>query len=119
MGTAMFDSPIFPVTISVLAILAGPLIFYKPVAPKADLLRGVAFSAIGFPVLFMTLSTLIIDAKAGAFFAVVFDPTGQSLIVPNPYGYYVCRVFPAIRAVSLSTAFICPMAYVALSRRRR
>jgi len=115
----MFDSPIFPVTLSVIAALAGVLFYYNPHTRQAVLLRRVAFTAIVCAAIFMTLSTAIIDAKTGAFFALVFDPTGQWLIVPNPYGYYVCGAFPAIGAVSLSVAFICPLAYLAQSLRRR
>ena len=72
----------------------------------------------------MTLSMEIIDTKSGAFLAVVFDPTGQSFVVPNPYGYYLHRgrILRAITVTSLGTAFICPMVYLAQawnSRRKR
>jgi hypothetical protein len=55
----------------------------------------------------------IMDAKTGAFFAVAFDPTGQWLIIPNPYGYYLGRSLPSIAATSLSAAFMCPLVYLA------
>jgi len=69
----------------------------------------------------MTLSTSIVDMKTGAFLAVVFDPTGQSLIVPNPYGYYLLRgrFLPIITLTSLGAAFICPLIYLAQARRKR
>jgi hypothetical protein len=105
----MFDSLMFPVTLSVMTVLAGLLIYYNPQTRRAVLLRRVAFTAIGCSAIFMTLSTTIVDAKTGAFFALVFDPTGHWLIVPNPHGYYLGRLLPTVRAISLCAAFVCPL----------
>lgn len=120
----MFNSPLFPVTISLMAVLAGLLIHYDPPTRQAVFLRRVAFTAMVCAALLMTLGTSIVDTKTGAFLAVVFDPTGQSLIVPNPYGYYLyrSRFLPAITLTSLGTAFICPLVYFAQAgdyRRRK
>src|SRR5215469_9143620 len=107
----MSDSPLFPVTLSLMAVLAGLLIYHDPPTRPSVFLRRVAFTAMVCSALLMTLSMEIIDTKSGAFLAVVFDPTGQSFVVPNPYGYYLHRgrILPAITVTSLGTAFICPM----------
>jgi hypothetical protein len=117
----MFNSPLFPVTISLMAVLAGLLIYRNPPTRPAVFLRRVAFTAMVCSALLMTLSTSIMDTKTGAFLAVVFDPTGQSLIVPNPYGYYLHRggFLPAITVTSLGAAFICPLVYLAQARNNR
>jgi len=117
----MFDSPLFPVTLSLMAVLAGLLIYCNPPARPAILLRRVALTAMVCSVLMMTLSTSILDTKTGAFLAVVFDPTGQWVVVPNPYGYYLhrSRLLPVITMTSLGTAFICSLAYLAQARNSR
>ena len=121
----MFYSPFFPVTVSLMAVLAGLLIYCNPPTRPAVFLRRIGFTAMVCSALLMTLSTSIMDMRTGAFLAVVFDPTGQSLIVPNPYGYYLYRgrFLPAITVTSLGTAFICSMVYLAQAwnnhRRRR
>jgi hypothetical protein len=117
----MFDSLSFPVTLSLMAVLAGLLIYDNPSTRQAVFLRRVAFTAMVCSALLMTLSISILDTKTGAFIAVAFDPTGQFLVVPNPYGYYLFRgrVLPAITVTSLSTAFICPLVYLAQARNSR
>ena len=117
----MFNSLLFPVTISVMAILAGLLIYRNPPTRPAVFLRRVALTAMVCSAVLMTLSTSIMDTKTGAFLAVVFDPTGQSLIVPNPYGYYLhrARFLPAITVTTLGTAFICALVYLAQARNNR
>src|SRR5215831_15320330 len=104
----MFYSPLFPVTVSLMAILAGLLIYWDPPTRLAVFLRRVTFIAMVCSALLMTLSTEIVDMTRGAFLGLVFDPTGQSLIVPNPYGYYLYWILPVMKVTSLGTAFICP-----------
>jgi hypothetical protein len=113
---------LFPLTLSLMTVLAGLLIYYNPPTRQAVFLRRVALAAMGCSALLPTLSTAILDAKTGAFFALVFAPTGQWLIVPNPYGYYLGRSLPAITVTSLGGAFICPLVYLAQAwnnRRRK
>jgi len=117
----MFNSALFPVMLSLMAILAGLLIYFNPTDTTSIFLRRVAFTAMVCSALLMTLSTSIMDTKTGTFLSVVFDPTGQSLVVPNPYGYYLHRgrFLPAITVTSLGTAFMCPLVYLAQARNSR
>jgi hypothetical protein len=63
----MVDSLMFPVALSMIAVLAGLLIYYKPPTQQAGFLRRAAFTAIGCSAILMTLSTTIVDAESGFF----------------------------------------------------
>src|SRR5690242_18780903 len=111
----MYDSPIFPMTISVFATQWGLLMCYRPQSWAQVLLKRVASTAMLCSIVFMTFSLTIICGRSGGFFALVFEPTGRDFIIPNPWGYYVRVVFAAVKTACFSAAFVCSLLYLAKS----
>lgn len=82
----MVDSLMFPVALSMIAVLAGLLIYYKPPTQQAAPLEKSRLYCDW--VLGNTHDSQYYDCGKWVF-CDVFDPTGQWLIVPNPYGYCI------------------------------
>src|SRR5215469_3022848 len=102
-----------PLAITMMIVFAGWLVYYPPRSTAAARLRVATFIAMVCSLVFRSVGVIMLDMNSGGFFGLVFMPLGTVWIIPHPYDYYLFHItLPIARAVSLSIALLCPIAYV-------
>jgi len=76
-------------------------------------LRVATFISMVCSLVFLFVGVIMVDMKSGGFFGLVLMRSGTIWIIPHPYDYYLFHItLPIARAVFLSIALLCPIAYV-------
>jgi hypothetical protein len=102
-----------PLAITMMIVFAGWLVHYPPRSTTAARLRVATFIGMVCSLVFLSVGVIMLDMNSGGFFGLVFMPLGTVWIIPHPYDYYLFHItLPIARAVSLSIALLCPIAYV-------
>ena len=102
-----------PLAIAMMIVFAGWLVYYPPRSTAAARLRVATFIAMVCSLVFLSVGVIMLDMNSGGFFGLIFTPLGTVWIIPHPYDYYLFHIaLPIARAVFLSIALLCPIAYV-------